>query len=352
MLNYLLLLMVAFLTALLTGPLARILGRRLAIMDHPDELGMHSNSIPRSGGIAIGMAIWVTLEVCWLLPGVIISNRQLVAMGIGCFGLFVTGLLDDLHEIKPYIKALGLFGAGLMIMLVSRHLTLLGFERMDFLLGIMALVASANALNFLDGMDGLAAGLTVLAGLGFLVLGMLLGDMILACWAAILAGAAGGFWPINKPPARIFMGDSGSLVMGGILGWMLLLLSAHGLIHLLAGFILLSWLVLDTGLAIVRRIVLSRDIFTGDRRHVYDLMHRRYNSVWKTILIMYLFQLIFGLLAVSALYLPWFLPAGMALVLWLGILACMIRMGMFAPLEADGPAVSYEAKRWPRETVE
>lgn len=352
MLNYLFLLIVAFCTSLLAGPLARMLGRRLAIMDHPDELGMHSCSTPRSGGIGIGMAIWISLEVCWLLPGIIISNRQLAAMGIGCFGLFVTGLLDDLHEIKPAIKALGLFGTGLMVMLVSRHITLLGFERIDFLLGILALVASANAMNFLDGMDGLATGLATLAGLGFLGMGILLGDTVLACWAAVLAGSAGGFWPSNKPPARIFMGDSGSLVIGGILGWLLLLLAAHGPVFLLAGLILLSWLVLDAGLAIIRRIVLRRDIFTGDRRHVYDLLYRSCNSVWKTILIMYLFQLLFGLLVVSLLYLPWFVPAGLALSLWLGILAWMIRLGMFSPLESHVSTANGEAKRWAREIEE
>ncbi len=317
-------------------PLAKIMGRRMGIWDHPDELGMHHNSTPRSGGIAIAFGIWVALEACWLLPEMPMGGRQLAAMGIGSLGLFVIGLLDDLHEIKPHIKALGLAAAGLVIMLVSRHLSLTGYERLDFVLGIFALIAGANALNFLDGMDGLASGLTVITSLGFLALGLLNGDVVLACWAAVLAGAALGFCTSNCPPASIFMGDSGSLVLGGILGWMALMLGSHGPAQLSSAAILLSWLVIDAGLAVIRRAFLHRDIFTGDRRHVYDLMYKRYRSVWKVNGIMCSFQAAFVLLALSTRWAPPAVPMALAAALWLAIAGWMVRLGMFAPLEAEG----------------
>jgi UDP-GlcNAc:undecaprenyl-phosphate GlcNAc-1-phosphate transferase len=333
-LYYLAISLISLLVTLLSIPLARVLGRRLEMMDHPDELGIHKVSTPRSGGIAIGFGIWVGLISCWLLPEVPLGSRQMAAMGIGGMGLFITGLLDDLHEIKPYVKALGLFGAGLVIMLVSRHLPLLGFERLDFLLGIAVIFFGANALNFLDGMDGLAAGVTVLAGLGFLGLGLALYDVTLACWAAILAGAGLGFWFRNRPPASIFMGDSGSLVLGGILGWMLLLLASHGPEKLAAGIILLSWLILDTGLSVVRRVMARRDLFTGDRGHVYDLLFGRYRSPGRVNAVMYLGQAGFSLLAVSVVWLPLWLPVSITLILWGTMIFWMFRLGMFSNKEA------------------
>jgi UDP-GlcNAc:undecaprenyl-phosphate GlcNAc-1-phosphate transferase len=266
---------------------------------------------------------------CWLLPEVPLTARQLAAMGIGGVGLFVTGLLDDLHEIKPYAKALGLAGAGLVIMLVSRHLVLLGFERFDFLLGVVIIFAGANALNFLDGMDGLAAGVAALASLGFMALGLIHSDVTLTCWSSILTGASFGFLFYNRPPASIFMGDSGSLVLGGILGWMLLLLGSHGPDKLVAGLILLSWLILDTGLSVARRMMQRRDLFTGDRGHVYDQLYKKYRSPARVNAVMYLGQACFSLLAVSTAWLPLWLPGSLAVALWLGAVMWMIKLGMF-----------------------
>lgn len=335
MLNYLIVFFVALAATMLFLPLAKIMGRRMGIWDHPDELGMHQNSTPRSGGIAIVFGIWVALEACWMLPEMSMGGRQLAAMGIGSLGLFVIGLLDDLHEIKPHIKAIGLVAAGLVIMLVSRHINLTGYERLDFILGIFVLIAGANALNFLDGMDGLASGLTAIASLGFLAMALLAGDVILACWAAVLAGVALGFCTSNCPPASIFMGDSGSLVLGGILGWMALMLGSHGPPNLVAAVILLSWLIIDAGLAVIRRAVLHRDIFTGDRRHVYDLMYKKYRSAWKVNGIMFSIQLMFVMLALFTGFLPLWIPALLAAAAWVAIAGWVVRLGMFAPPEAD-----------------
>lgn len=333
MINYLIISVVAFGATILFLPLAKILGRRMNIWDHPDELGMHTNSTPRSGGIAMAFAIWLTLQICGLLPDLPVENRKLAAMAIGTLGFFGIGLLDDLREIKPHTKAIGLLAAAITVALVSRHFVITGFERLDFILSVLVLISGANALNFMDGMDGLASGVTAVASLGFLVTGLLFGDLVLSSRAAILIGATLGFYTRNRPPASIFMGDSGSLVLGGILGWMLLILASYGPAGVTAAVILVSWLALDTGLAIIRRLILHRDVFTGDRRHVYDMMYIKFKSVWKVNIIVYSIQGLFVLLAVSAKFLPWHLPASLALIAWLMIIWWMIRLGMFAPLE-------------------
>jgi UDP-GlcNAc:undecaprenyl-phosphate GlcNAc-1-phosphate transferase len=330
MLNYLIVLSTAFLATIIFVPLAKLMGRRMDIWDHPDELGMHLNSTPRSGGIAIAFGIWVALEGCWLLPQVSLGGRQLAAMGIGSLGLFVIGLLDDLHEIKPHVKAIGLVTAAVLIMMVSQHINLFGYERLDFMLGVFVLIGGANALNFLDGMDGLASGLTVIISMGFLIMGLMAGDIILSCWAAILAGTALGFCCSNFPPASIFMGDSGSLVLGGITAWMFLMLGSHGPTFLISAIILLSWLILDTGMAILRRAVLHRDIFTGDRCHVYDLIYRKNGSIWVTNILMYSLQLLFVILASSIRWLPIWMPIVLTVILWVVIFFWMVWLGMFS----------------------
>ncbi len=341
MINYLIISVVAFGATILFLPLAKILGRRMNIWDHPDELGMHTNSTPRSGGIAMAFAIWLTLQICGLLPNLPLENRKLAAMALGTLGFFGIGLMDDLREIKPHTKAIGLFAAALAITLVSRHFSITGFERLDFIFSILVLIAGANALNFLDGMDGLASGVTAIASLGFFITGLLFGDIVLACWGAIVIGATLGFLTRNRPPASIFMGDCGSLMLGGILGWMFLILATYGPSGITAAAILVSWLVLDAGLAIIRRLILHRDIFTGDRRHVYDMMYIKFKSVRKVDATVYSIQGCFVLLAVAARFLPWHLPAAVTLIAWLGIIWWMIRLGMFAPAEPTGRSIGH-----------
>ena len=339
MLHLLIIVAMPLLLTVLTLPLARILGKRLGAWDHPDELGIHSAPTARSGGIAILLGITVSLELMKLLPGAEYDPRQAVAISIGTLAFFFVGLLDDLREIKPYVKSIGLVLAALLFVLLSPYFRITGFERLDIIIAVVALVGGANALNFIDGMDGLAAGMTVIAALGFVALGRLTGEPTAETWALILAAAGLAFWLANKPPASIFMGDCGSLVLGMSLTGVMLVLGSKGGTRLVSGAIVLSPLILDTALAIARRALLRRDIFSGDRRHIYDLIYARTGSVWRTDALMYLMGLAFALLGVGSLYVPvW--AAGSAVFAAYAVLTWQAaRLGMFAPL-ADKPAAS------------
>ncbi|MDI6740690.1 MAG: MraY family glycosyltransferase [Candidatus Edwardsbacteria bacterium] len=335
MIELALIVIIPFLVTLAALPLARIFGKRMGAWDSPDELGMHNTPVARSGGIAILLGIAVAFELLKTLPGADSGGRQGAAIAIGTLAFFFVGILDDLHEIKPYVKTVGLIGAALLFTLLSPQFAITGYERLDFILANVILIGGANALNFMDGMDGLASGMTVIAALGFFVLAQFAGQRLPGNWALIVAAASGAFWIVNKPPAKIFMGDCGSLALGASLAGLLLISGSKSPKLFMAGLVILSPLILDTGLAIVRRAVLRRDIFTGDRRHIYDLLYARNHSVWQTDIQMYVLGLAFALIAVASLFVPLWITISVVVSLYTALIWRFARLDMFASSSLD-----------------
>lgn len=311
-------------------PLASLLGQRMGAWDHPDELGVHGVSLPRTGGIAMAAGLFVGVQAVWSQSLGIMGNRLVVAAVLGSAGAFLVGLLDDLHEIKPLTKALGLALAAAMAQLIAPHAALTGFERLDFVIGIMILFFGANALNLLDGMDGLASGIVFISCLGLAALSFMEEHFLLTAQSALVAGAALGFWFFNRPRARIFMGDCGSLMLGFILFGMGLRTSSYGLNQALGAMAILSIPILDTMLAIMRRLLAGADVFSGDRQHIYDLLQARYQSVWAVNIIIYLLAAAFAGIGLWLQFLPWPWATGLLAVSW-ALLACwMVKLGMFS----------------------
>lgn len=314
---------------ILAMPLAQLLGRRMNIWDHPDDLGIHRVSLNRTGGIAMAVGLFVGLQLVWSQRLDIMANRLVVASAIGAGGAFLVGLLDDLHEIQPSAKALGLAAAAIIAQLISPHAMLTGFERLDFVVGVLVLFAGANTLNLLDGMDGLAAGVTFIACLGFAVTSRINGHQLLTAEATLVAGAALGFWLFNRPPAKIFMGDCGSLMLGFLLFGMGLRMSSLSPERLLSSLAILSLPILDTALSVLRRLLARADIFSGDRSHVYDVIYRRLGSVWWTILIVYLLALGFAGLGIAALFLKPLISLAVLAFSWAAVVLWMSAWGIF-----------------------
>jgi UDP-GlcNAc:undecaprenyl-phosphate/decaprenyl-phosphate GlcNAc-1-phosphate transferase len=330
-----------FITVLALTPLAGRLGRRFSLWDYPDRLGIHDAPTPRSGGIAIFLGLMAGLAVLYFSSFGLLNSGLFWSWSVGLAASFAVGLLDDLHEIKPSAKALGLLAAaGVSMALFPGGLT--AWRWLDILAGVIVLNGSANALNFLDGMDGLAAGVVFIAALGLAGLFHLAGLAAARPYAVMLAGASLGFWFHNRPRARIFMGDCGSLMLGFGLGLLLLFGWAAGTRYLLASVLILSLPVLDTGLAIVRRVLGKKDIFTGDRRHVYDLLLKNGLSAWRVNLAMYALGLLFGLLGLASVLVPLGLAALGLLAAWALFILWMMRLGMFS-LQAENSKLKAES---------
>jgi len=262
---------------------------------------------------------------------------------------FVTGLLDDLHEIKPLIKAVMLAVGCLVAVMMMTAVRLTGFERLDFLLAVLILMGGTNAFNLMDGMDGLASGMAIAASLGLLSLALQLETAFAGSFKLIVAGASLGFLFYNRAPAKIFMGDCGSLLIGFHLTAMGLNIAGHGSMAIIPVLLVLSPFILDTGLSIVRRFLNKKDIFTGDRRHVYDLLHNRIVPVKNVVAVMWGVGLVFSGLGWLAVFMEPWKQAGLLAASWLVFIVVMIRLGMFVPeTEAERQA----SKKWAREPEE
>ncbi len=231
--QYLFVFMTALCTALIMVPFLRKWALSTGTIDVPDERKVHTTALPRIGGIAIFMAFLFSLLVYADLEP---ARRGLLA---GALVIFFTGFVDDLYGISPRRKFLGEIGGCLVTMVVGNlYITnlgdLFGFGVITLPLWlaipftVFAVVGVINAVNLIDGLDGLAGGVSVIAAGSFFVLGWYAGNATAMVLAAALLGAILGFLKYNYYPARIFMGDTGSLVVGFLLGFLAVLLTQGG----------------------------------------------------------------------------------------------------------------------------
>lgn len=197
-------------------PIARRLAVRYRIFDHPNERKAHADPVPYLGGLGIIAAFVAAMAFGVLVRDVSGSYDKVAVIIGGSAVLAVMGLWDDLRVVPGWLKAtlevslaVGLYAAG-----VRAHVF---GEPWDLFVTVLWVVGITNAMNFLDNMDGITAGVAAIAAGYFAVLAGLTGLFLLAALAAALAGCSLGFLWYNRPPARIFMGDAGSLFLGFLL---------------------------------------------------------------------------------------------------------------------------------------
>jgi UDP-GlcNAc:undecaprenyl-phosphate GlcNAc-1-phosphate transferase len=285
--------------SLLLTPLCRNVARRLGVMDAPGERRkVHKRPIPRIGGIPILAAYVGALVALMLTPS---SGGSRVTEGLpaawpllpSVFLVFLTGLLDDLFALRPWQKLAGeILAGGLACTAGVRINGLAGLQVPGWWavpLTILWLVGCANAVNLIDGLDGLAAGVAFFATLTTFIAGLLQSNFPLALATAPLAGALLGFLCYNFNPASIFLGDSGSLVLGFLLGCygVIWSLKSATLLGMTAPLMALAIPLLDTTLAIARRALRGQPIFAADRRHIHHLLLDRGLTPRRAALLLY-----------------------------------------------------------------
>ena len=264
----------AALLAYTLTPLVRVLAIKIKAIDVPtDGRRMHHKPIPRIGGLAIFLAFLITsIGFCRL-------DRELVTILIGGSALVLLGILDDVYRLNAFLKlavqivaALFAVSQGVTIDYICFFGKYVAFGNWAIPITVFWIVGLTNAVNFIDGLDGLACGVSAISSIS-LCLTMLLSDSSVAhCLiTALIAAACLGFLPFNANPARIFMGDTGAL----FLGYALSVLSVVGVFKsdmVLAFFIPLSIFGLplaDTFFAVVRRLAHGKSPFAPDRGHLH-----------------------------------------------------------------------------------
>lgn len=311
-------------------PEIRARAMRLGLVDKPDlERRIHQVPVPRLGGVAIYISIMASLTLMMIITGRFPREGGMAGIAVGGTLIFVLGLLDDLESLPAKVKFLvqilagcAAYSLGVRLKAIPMPANLdldLGFVHLHggepILLGMWALpvtvfwlVGVANAVNLIDGMDGLAAGVAAISSLTIwaVALAPQIHQPYAALIAAVLAGALIGFLRWNFNPARIFLGDSGAYLAGFILGAMSITGVVKGVTAftvivptVLLVFLILFFPLLDTAWAIVRRVAGRRSIFSPDADHIHHRLLKAGLSQKKVAYLIYGISALLGLVAAT-----------------------------------------------------
>ncbi len=275
--------LISALLALILTPLVRDRVGKFGFLDHPDGIRQkHATPVPRVGGIAIVVAYVATFAIGLALPfsyahvlhKALPNILQLTLVGSL---VFLTGVLDDRWCLTAWQKLIGIAGASVLaycsgiridIPILHSHPAWPGF---GFALTVIWLIGCTNAFNLIDGMDGLAAGVGLVATITMLIAALTQGNLPLALATMPLAGSLLGFLPYNFNKASVFLGDSGSLLIGFLLGCYGALWSEKSvtLVALTVPLLAVSIPLLEVLLSVLRRYIRNRPIFQPDRGHIH-----------------------------------------------------------------------------------
>jgi UDP-GlcNAc:undecaprenyl-phosphate/decaprenyl-phosphate GlcNAc-1-phosphate transferase len=301
---------------------------------HPRHV--HNNPLPRLGGISIFLAFSVSLAM-WLALTPRLGNglvpTTLLRIYLPACLIFALGIYDDLHGAGPYLKftvqaaaAAALFWGGMRILDLP---LLFGAQRFPWFVGlpltVIWVVAITNAFNLIDGLDGLAAGSALFSTMVVFVVSLVSQAWLGAVMSLALAGAILGFLRFNFNPATIFLGDSGSLLIGFLLSALALAGAekAPTLVAVAIPVVSFGLPILETVLSILRRLISGRPIFTADREHIHHKLLQRGLSHRQVVIVLYAVSALFALLS---LFLLW--PTGSTLGLVLAVVGSGIWLGI------------------------
>jgi len=264
--------------------IARGFAVKRALLDHPNERSSHSVPVPRFGGAAIVPVLLLGLVV--LGPAGPTRLAQLVFVG-GAFALYLVGLIDDVRPLSTGVRFAAQFLVAGALLAATRTGWAVGGDlplAVGALLLAVAIVATINIYNFMDGIDGIAGVQAVVAGIGWAIIGTIVGSPVAVMSGSLTAAAALGFLTLNWPPAKIFMGDAGSTVLGFVFASLpLIAISCRvpevrnlGIPEfqnsrmLIAGGLMVFPFLIDGVFTIFRRLSRQENIFKAHRSHVYQ----------------------------------------------------------------------------------
>lgn len=293
--------LVAALLTFVLMPFNIYASKKFGFVDVPkDNRRMHKNAVPTVGGISIFISLIAITLI--FVP----MNKKLISILVGACIIALTGLIDDIKNLKPLHKMIGqiiaagvaIYG-GVSIGMISNPIhagEIINMGILGPIITMVWIVGVTNALNFVDGLDGLCGGLAAISAITF----YFASDVVTAISTVslILAGAVIGFLPYNFNPAKIFMGDTGAL----LLGYMLACISIEGVVKsvatmsLIMPIFILALPVFDTLFAMIRRLINKQKIMSADKGHLHHRLVQKGYSVKQTVLILYVISILFSLI--------------------------------------------------------
>lgn len=283
--------LLAMLVSYILTPYIKKLAFKIGAVDRPDNRKVHKRIMPRLGGLAIYIAFMIgcvaSLELTWDVCGILLGGTLIVALGVA----------DDVYQLPAKVKLLGQIAAACVLVAFDIRIEwvnnpLGGYIYLDMLSipwTIFWVISFTNVVNLIDGLDGLAAGVSAIASLTVILVAIQMGYFHVAILTAALAGGIIGFIRYNFNPATIFMGDTGSM----FIGYMLAAISVYGAVKtaatiaLIVPAIALGLPILDTAFAIMRRYANGRPIFQPDKGHLHHRLLAQGMSHKEAVLFMY-----------------------------------------------------------------
>ena len=341
-LQVLLAVVVAFVIAFGATPIVKVFATKVGAMDNPGEARrIHDHPIPRMGGMAIFLGFLVSVilfaEISKPVQGIL----------IGCVIIVAVGVLDDIVSLRWLFKLIAQLAAA--IIAVAHGVTIEGIMNPNvfaaentLLIGYLSIpvtvlwiVGVTNAVNLIDGLDGLACGVSAISSVTMLVVALMVAEPNVALLLAALAGGCLGFIPYNLNPAKIFMGDTGALLLGYVLATVSILglFKFYAVMTFLVPVMALALPLFDTIFAIIRRVARGQSPMAPDRGHLHHRLIDHGLSQKQAVAVLYSLSAMMGLTAVVI------CTTGKLRLLLLGIdIAIAVAVGIFVFETIEHPA--------------
>jgi UDP-GlcNAc:undecaprenyl-phosphate/decaprenyl-phosphate GlcNAc-1-phosphate transferase len=313
---------VAAVLALLLVPAAEWIARRIGAIDVPNERSLHRVPTPKLGGLAILVGV-LTAGLLFLPLGEAQPGDETRAILLGAVAIAAIGVIDDVFDLHAALKLAGQIAATIIPVSAGVTVTrftlpfvggvdpasvdLVGQVDLGEVLTVLGIVAIVNIINLTDGVDGLAAGVCVISAAALAVIALSLDRNAAGVLAALTAGGALGFLRHGFPPASSFMGDTGSNLLGFLLGCIAIqgALKTNAVVALFLPLIVLTVPILDTSFVIAKRIKYRRPIYQADRSHFHHRMANLGFSQRRTLAYMYGWALVMAGLALALRFVPY-----------------------------------------------
>ena len=333
---------VAFVVAFATTPIVKVFAQKVGAMDNPgEERRIHTHPIPRMGGMAIFLGFLVSVVLFAQI------SKPVQGILIGCIIIVATGVLDDIINLRWLVKlaaqviaaviavAHGVMIEGIMNpnVFAAENTLLIGY--LSIPVTIVWIVGVTNAVNLIDGLDGLACGVSAISSITMLTVALMVAEPNIALLLAALAGGCLGFIPYNLNPAKIFMGDTGALLLGYVLATVSILglFKFYAVMTFLVPVMALALPLFDTAFAIVRRVLKGQSPMTPDRGHLHHRLIDHGLSQKQAVAVLYSISAMMGLTAVVICT-----TGKLRLILLVIELAIAVAVGIFVVETIEHPA--------------
>ncbi|MDO8536102.1 MAG: MraY family glycosyltransferase, partial [Candidatus Omnitrophota bacterium] len=315
----------------LITPFMAALAARIGYLDHPKTNKVHAHSTPLLGGVAIAIAFFIAILSQWDIVKAFQMDPKITALLAGAAVLLVLGLVDDRVGMGPNIKLFGQFMAAMILYKSGLRIGFLGGYYLNLAVTYLWLIGVTNAFNLLDNMNGLSAGIAVIASFFFGAIALINNQWMVAIISFALCGSCLGFLRYNFPKARIFMGDAGSLVVGFLLSSLAIFgnWKSYGLTTSIAvPLLVLAYPIFDTTLVTVMRIREGRSIFQGGRDHSSHRLALLGFKSKRAVLVIYAICITLGVSAMMVSILPFINGVFIIGFVFLALLLLGIRLSM------------------------